>query len=37
VPAHQALDEACALFRAFGAAWDDVMVARWSAKPFGML
>ena len=24
-------------FGAFGAAWDDAMVARWSANPFGML
>jgi hypothetical protein len=24
-------------FGAFGAAWDDAMVARWSDNPFGML
>ena len=24
-------------FGAFGAAWDDAMVARWSANPLGML
>jgi hypothetical protein len=24
-------------FGAFGAAWDDAMVARWSADPLGML
>lgn len=24
-------------FGAFGAAWDDGMVARWSAEPLGML
>jgi hypothetical protein len=24
-------------FGAFGAAWDDAMVARWSAKPLAML
>jgi hypothetical protein len=30
----QALDEACVpFFGAFGAAWDDGMVARWSANP----
>jgi hypothetical protein len=34
----QALDEAYVpLFGAFGAAWDDAMVARWSATPLGML
>ena len=34
----QALDEAYVpLFGAFGAAWDDAMVARWSADPLGML
>jgi hypothetical protein len=26
-----------AFFGAFGAAWDDAMVARWSANPLGML
>jgi hypothetical protein len=25
------------VFGAFGAAWDDAMVARWSANPLGML
>ncbi len=25
------------LFGAFGAAWDDALVARWSADPLGML
>ena len=24
-------------FGAFGTAWDDAMVARWSANPLGML
>ena len=24
-------------FRAFGAAWDDAMVGRWSANPLGMI
>jgi hypothetical protein len=34
----QALDEAYVpFFGAFGAAWDDAMVAHWSANPFGML
>jgi hypothetical protein len=34
----EALDEAYVpLFGAFGAAWDDGMVARWSANPLGML
>jgi hypothetical protein len=34
----QALDEAYVpFFGAFGAAWDDAMVARWSANPLGML
>ncbi len=34
----QALDEAHVPFLgAFGAAWDDAMVARWSANPLGML
>jgi hypothetical protein len=34
----EALDEAYApFFGAFGAAWDDAMVARWSANPLGML
>jgi hypothetical protein len=34
----QPLDEAYVpFFGAFGAAWDDLMVARWSANPFGML
>ena len=34
----QALDEAhVPFFGAFGAAWDDAMVARWSASPLGML
>ena len=34
----QALDEAYVpFFGAFGAAWDDAMVARWSADPLGML
>jgi hypothetical protein len=34
----EALDEAYVpLFGAFGAAWDDAMVARWSANPLDML
>ena len=34
----QALDEACvSFFGAFGAAWEDTMVARWSANTLGML
>jgi hypothetical protein len=34
----QVLDEAYVLFfGAFGAAWDDAIVARWSANPLGML
>ena len=34
----EALDEAYVpFFGAFGAAWDDAMVARWSANPLGML
>jgi hypothetical protein len=34
----QALDEAYVpLFGACGAAWDDTMVARWSATPHAML
>ena len=34
----QALDEAYVpFFGAFGGAWDDGMVARWSATPHGML
>ncbi len=34
----QALDEAYVpLFGAFGAAWDDALVARWSADPLGLL
>ena len=34
----QVLDEAYVPFLgAFGAAWDDAMVARWSANPLGML
>jgi hypothetical protein len=34
----QALDEAYVpFFGAFGAAWDDAMVARWSPNPLGML
>jgi hypothetical protein len=34
----QALDEAYVpFFGAFGAAWDDAMVARWSANPLGIL
>lgn len=34
----QALDEACVpFFGAFGAAWNDAMVARWSASPLAML
>jgi hypothetical protein len=32
----QALDEACVL-GAFGAAWSNAMVARWSASPLGVL
>jgi hypothetical protein len=36
--ASQALDESYVpFFGAFGAAWDDAMVARWSANPLGML
>ena len=32
------LDEAYVpFFGAFGAAWDDAMVARWSGNPLGML
>jgi hypothetical protein len=27
----------CPSSAAFGAAWDDAMVARWSANPLGML
>jgi hypothetical protein len=35
---NQALDEAYVpFFDAFGVAWDDGMVARWSANPLGML
>ena len=35
---HNCLDEAYVpFFGAFGAAWDDAMVARWSANPLGML
>jgi hypothetical protein len=34
----EGLDEAYVpFFGAFGAAWDDAMVARWSANPLGML
>jgi hypothetical protein len=34
----QGLDEAYVpFFGAFGAPWDDAMVARWSAHPLGML
>ena len=34
----EALDQAYVPhFGAFGAAWDDAMVARWSANPLGML
>ena len=34
----EALDEAYVpFFGAFGAAWDDAMVARWNANPVGML
>ena len=34
----EALGEAYVpFFGAFGAAWDDAMVARWSANPLGML
>ena len=34
----EALDEAYVpFFGAFGAAWDDAMVVRWSANPLGML
>jgi hypothetical protein len=34
----EGLDEAYVpFFGAFGAAWDEAMVARWSANPFGML
>ena len=34
----EALDEVNVPFLgAFGAAWDDAMVARWSANPVGML
>jgi len=34
----EALDEAYVpFFGAFGAAWDDAMVARWSAHPLGIL
>jgi hypothetical protein len=34
----EALDEAYVpFFGAFGVAWDDAMVARWSANPLGML
>lgn len=29
--------EVARFFGAFGAAWDDAMVARWSANPMGML
>jgi hypothetical protein len=36
--ASEALDEAYVpFFGAFGTAWDDAMVARWSANPLGML
>ena len=35
---HDCLDEAYVpFFGAFGIAWDDAMVARWSANPLGML
>ena len=33
----QAIDQAYVLFGAFAAAWNDTMVARWSANPLGML
>jgi hypothetical protein len=34
----ETLDEAhVSFFGAFGAAWDDAMVARWSASPLGIL
>ena len=34
----EALDEAYVpFFGAFGVAWNDAMVARWSANPLGML
>jgi hypothetical protein len=34
----EGLDEAyLPFFGAFGAAWDDAMVARWSVNPLGML
>ena len=34
----EALDEAYVpFFGAFGTAWNDAMVARWSANPLGML
>ena len=34
----EALDQAnVPFFGAFGAPWDDAMVARWSANPLGML
>ena len=34
----EAMDEAYVpFFGAFGAAWGDAMVARWSANPLGML
>ena len=34
----EALDEAYVpFFGAFGASWDDAMVAHWSANPLGML
>ena len=35
---HDCLDEAYVpFFGAFGIAWDDAMIARWSANPLGML
>jgi hypothetical protein len=35
---HDCLDEAYVpFFGAFGTAWDDAMIARWSANPLGML
>jgi hypothetical protein len=38
VHSSEGLDEACVpFFGAFGAAWDEAMVARWSANPLGML
>jgi hypothetical protein len=37
-PGSEVLDHAYVpFFRAFGALWDDAMVARWSGNPLGML